>query len=84
MEKLLRAFPDLLNVGLTADGITALFVAAQKNLTEIVDALLAARADVNQAKTIDGATPLFIAAEKNLTKTVDALIAAKKQMSTRR
>ena len=56
-------------------GNSALMLAAWKGHTEIVNALIKARAEVN-AKDKDGRTALMCAAENGRTETVNALIEA--------
>ena len=58
------------------DGDTSLFIAAEENDEAIVATLLAAGADVNQARTDNGATPLYIASQEGHEVIVEALIAA--------
>jgi hypothetical protein len=54
-----------------------LFEAAKRKDLEVVQALIAAGADVNHANAdTDGYTPLFVAARSGSTETVQALIAA--------
>jgi hypothetical protein len=54
---------------------TPLYIASQKDLLEIVKALLAAGADVNKTKDT-GATPLFIASYKGHIEVLKTLLAA--------
>ena len=43
------------------EGCTALFIAAREGHKDVVDALIAAKAEVNKADTIHGETPLYAA-----------------------
>eukprot|EP00729_Bicosta_minor_P032662 gene32662-biopygen18413 len=51
------------------------YLAAWKGHVNVVQALVASNADVNQAKTTNGATPVFIAALKGHVDVVTALVA---------
>ena len=53
-----------------------MFVAAERDYSEIVQLLTAAGADGNKARTADGATPLYMAAYKGHVMTVRLLIEA--------
>ena len=64
------------------DGVTPLLKAAQKGHTEIVTALLAAKADVNAANKTDGVTPLYMAAAKGHTEIVTTLLEANADVNT--
>jgi ankyrin repeat protein len=62
----------------TDDGSSPLFMAAQNNHTDVVEALLGAQADPNQATTDEVATtPLFMAAQDGHLQIVTALLASK-------
>ena len=54
-----------------------MFIAAWKGHIKVVNALIAARADVNKARDYGGATPLIMAAQMGHIEVVNALIAAR-------
>ena len=59
------------------DGCTPLLIAAYNGHLNVVQALVAAEADVDKAKTDDGRTPLWTAAYEGHLDVVQALVAAK-------
>ena len=74
MPPLLQAGAAL-NQPRTSDGCTALCIAAYAGHLEVVQMLLKAGADLNQAKT-DGCTPLHLATTRGHEDVVQTLIAA--------
>ena len=69
---------------LHSDGRTALSVASGEGHSAVVDALIAANADVNaRAKYYDGQTALHFASGKGHSAVVDTLIAAKADVNAR-
>jgi ankyrin repeat protein len=65
-----------------ADGTTALFMASEKGLLELVRALLAGKADVNAAR-YNGCTALFMASGYGHLQVVQALLAAGADMNVK-
>ncbi|WP_257296309.1 ankyrin repeat domain-containing protein [Endozoicomonas sp. YOMI1] len=80
LNELLRLDPSIarktFRSAVTGQQINLLFIAAQNNNIDCLEALIAAGADLNAAMTTDGSTPLHIAAQNNNTDCVKALIAA--------
>ncbi len=66
----------LANQSKLSNGATPLYIAAQNGHLEVVNALIAAGAAVDQACHDDWTTPLFIASQHGHTDVVKALIAA--------
>ena len=60
----------------TTDGITPLYIAAEKGHLTVVTKLIAAAAsaDVDTARTTDGCTPLYFAAQNGHTAIVSKLL----------
>src|ERR1019366_2622233 len=61
---------------IASSGYTALMAASQNGHLEVVQALLAAKADANAKSRDDGTTALIIASQKGHVKIVQALLAA--------
>ena len=76
MGELLAAGADVNYSKEGNEGRTALYKAALNGHLDVVQALVAAKADVNKGKTTGGATPLFVAAQEGHLDVVQALVAA--------
>lgn len=57
------AFPEVLDLQRAVDGFTALYLASMLGLTDVVAALIEARADIHIRSSAD-ATPLFVACQE--------------------
>jgi serine/threonine-protein phosphatase 6 regulatory ankyrin repeat subunit B len=66
-----------------SSGYTALMAASQNGHLEVVQALLAAKADANAKSRDDGTTALIIASQKGHLKIVQALLAANADVNAR-
>eukprot|EP00439_Symbiodinium_sp_Y106_P052207 s844_g6.t7 len=74
-SRLLVEFPDAKDEGIS-DGASPVYAAAMKDHTEVLEALLDARANADTTKDDDGASAAFIATQFGSPKALNLLLGA--------